>query len=50
MESSAARAAFKNDEIDAIGASTSSTYAEVKNIAGTELRKGTRLYARRPGY
>ena len=45
MESSAARAAFKNDEIDAIGASTSSTYAEVKNIAGTELRKGTRLYA-----
>jgi len=24
---------------------TSSTYAEVKNIAGTELRKGTRLYA-----
>ena len=50
MESSAARAAFKNDEIDAIGASTSSTYAEVKNIAGTELRKGTRLYAGGPGY
>ena len=32
-------------KIDAIGASTSSTYTEVKNIAGTELRKGTRLYA-----
>lgn len=45
MESSASRAAFKNDEIDAIGANTSSIYAEVKNVAGTELRKGTRLYA-----
>lgn len=45
MESSASRAAFKNDEIDAIGANTSSIYAEVKNVAGAELRKGTRLYA-----
>lgn len=45
MESSAARAAFKNDEIDAIGANTSASYTEVKSVAGAELRKGTRLYA-----
>lgn len=45
MESSAARAAFKNDEIDVLSANTSSSYAEVKNVAGAELRKGTRLYA-----
>ena len=45
MGSSAARAAFKNDEIDAIGANTSASYTEVKSVAGAELRKGTRLYA-----
>lgn len=45
MESSAARAAFRNDEIDAIGANTSASYTEVKSVAGAELRKGTRLYA-----
>ena len=45
MESGAARAAFKNDEIDAIGANTSASYTEVKSVAGAELRKGTRLYA-----
>ena len=45
MESSAARAAFKNGEIDAIAASTLTAYKDVENTEGTEVRRGQRLFS-----
>ena len=45
LEDSAERAAFKNGEIDAASARTSTAYAEVKNVANAELRKGQRLFS-----
>ena len=34
-----ARAAFKTDELDAIGATTASAYKELKEVANTEIRE-----------
>ena len=45
LEDSAERAAFKNGEIDVASARTSTAYAEVKNVANAELRKGQRLFS-----
>jgi putative ABC-type dipeptide/oligopeptide transport system len=45
LEASAERAAFKNGEIDVASARTSTAYAEVKNVANAELRKGQRLFS-----
>lgn len=45
MESSAARAAFRNGEIDAIGANTLTVYKDVESVAGTEVRRGQRLFS-----
>ena len=45
MDSAAERAAFKNDELDAIGATTVSAYNELKEVANTEIRRGARLFS-----
>ncbi|MDY3048207.1 MAG: ABC transporter family substrate-binding protein [Rothia sp. (in: high G+C Gram-positive bacteria)] len=45
MESSAARAAFRNGEIDAVAASTLTAYKEVEGTSGAEARRGQNLYA-----
>jgi len=45
MESSAARAAFKNDEIDAAPATAAASYRELKEVANTEMRRGVRLFS-----
>lgn len=45
MDTAAERAAFKNDELDAIGATTASAYKELKEVANTEIRRGARLFA-----
>ncbi len=45
MEASAARAAFKNGEIDVIGASTLTAYKDVEGTEGTEVRRGQRLFS-----
>ena len=47
MDSAAERAAFKNDELDAIGATTAAAYKELKEVANTEMRRGARLLRRR---
>lgn len=45
MEESAARAAFKNGEIDAVEANKTTNYTELKNTNGAEVRAGQRLFA-----
>lgn len=45
MEASAARAAFKNGEIDSVGASTLTAYKDVEGTADSEVRRGQRLFA-----
>ena len=45
LEESAKVAAFKNGEVDAVESRTSTSYAELKNTANAELRKGQLLYA-----
>ncbi|WP_237207904.1 ABC transporter family substrate-binding protein [Rothia nasimurium] len=45
METSAARAAFRNGEIDAVSASTLTAYNDVSGVADTEPRRGQNLYA-----
>ena len=45
MEASAQRAAFKNGEVDAVGASTLTAYKEVEGVENTEMRRGQRLFA-----
>ena len=45
MDTAAERAAFKNDELDAIGATTVSAYNELKEVANTEIRRGARLFS-----
>ena len=45
MDTAAERAAFKNDELDAIGATTASAYKELKEVANTEMRRGVRLFS-----
>ena len=45
MEAQAARAAFKNGELDAISANTAANYTELNGTAGTETRKGQYLFA-----
>lgn len=45
METSAARAAFRNGEIDAVGASTLTAYKDVESTSGAEPRRGQNLYA-----
>lgn len=45
MEPSAARAAFKNGEVDSVGARTLTAYKDVEGTADTEVRRGQRLFA-----
>lgn len=45
MEAAAGRAAFKNGEIDAVGASTLTAYKDVEGTADTEIRRGQRLFS-----
>ncbi len=45
MEASAARAAFKNGEIDAVAANTLTAYKDVEGTADTEVRRGQRLFS-----
>lgn len=45
MEPAAARAAFKNGEIDATGARTQAAYKDVDGTAGSEMRRGQRLFS-----
>lgn len=43
MDASATIPAFKNGEIDAVGASTLNRYKQLQNIPGTEIRRGQTL-------
>ncbi len=45
MESSAAIAAFKNGEIDAVSANTLPLYKQLEGTANSEIRRGQRLFA-----
>ncbi len=45
METSAARAAFKNSEIDVISANTLTAYKDAEGKQGAEVRRGQRLFA-----
>lgn len=45
LEDNAVLAAFKNSEIDAASARTATAYADLKNTANAELRKGQRLFS-----
>ncbi|MDO5750526.1 MAG: ABC transporter family substrate-binding protein [Rothia sp. (in: high G+C Gram-positive bacteria)] len=45
MELSAARAAFKNGELDAMAANSAASYTELNGTNGTDTRKGQYLFA-----
>ena len=45
MADPAARAAYKNGELDAVEARTLSAYNEMKDVANSEIRRGHRLFA-----
>lgn len=45
LESSAAIAAFKNGEIDSVGANTITPYKQLEGTANAEVRRGQRLFA-----
>lgn len=45
MEPSAQRAAFKNGEIDSVGARTLTAYKDVEGTDGSEVRRGQRLFS-----
>ena len=45
MADPAARAAYKNGELDAVESRTLSAYNEMKDVANSEIRRGRRLFA-----
>ena len=45
MEASAARAAFRNGEIDAVAANSLTAYNDIDGTSGAEPRRGQKLYA-----
>lgn len=45
MADAAARAAYKNGELDVVEARTLSAYNEMKDVANSEIRRGHRLFA-----
>ena len=45
MADAAARAAYKNGELDVVEARTLSAYNEMKDVANSEIRRGRRLFA-----
>ena len=46
MADAAARAAYKNGELDVVESRTLSAYNEMKDVANSEIRRGRRLRRR----